>query len=75
LGIAYTKFSKEKNAPIEIMSANLDIINNDVNGLEFKTSIAKIKPMLEQHFSKIEINKTWPDFKSQFGDYYFICWK
>lgn len=75
LGIAYTQFSKEKNAPIEIMSANLEIINNDVNGLEFKTSIAKIKPILKKYFSKIEINKAWPDFKSQFGDYYILCRK
>jgi len=76
LGYEYMKAVIEKNAPDEIISASIDILSNDVlpNG-EYKTSVKKINDDIDNLFSKIEVNKTWPSIDSEYGDYYFILRK
>jgi trans-aconitate methyltransferase len=73
LGYEYLKSTIEMGAAKEAIEATIDILYNDVLGLEFKTSIKKIEPVLRKYFNKVEINKTWQENESQFGDYYIIC--
>jgi Ser/Thr protein kinase RdoA (MazF antagonist) len=48
--------------------------NSNFNKSEIK-KIFKVLAKFHNLFSKIEINKTWPEIYSQYGDYYIVCWK
>ncbi len=75
LGYEYLKITIENGAPNEIVKTAIDVMDNDVMGVEYKTSLKRIKPILEKYFSNIEIHKTWPNNDSEYGDYYFILKK
>lgn len=65
----------DNGAPDDILNATVGILKNDVLGIEFKSSIKKIKPVFEKYFSVVEMNKTWPKETSEYGDYYFLLRK
>ena len=73
LGYEYMMATIRNGAPNEIVKAAVDILYNDVMGFEFKTSLRKLEPTFRRLFSEVEMNKTWPEFTSEFGDYYLVC--
>lgn len=73
LGYEYIKETIKNGAPSSIIGPTIDILYNDVLMKEFKTSPDKRIMLLEKIFKKVEIFKTWPKFKSEYGDYIFIC--
>lgn len=73
LGCEYITATMNNDAPMDIIKATIDILYNDVMGFEYKTSIKKIESILRKLFSFVEITKTWPESKSEYGDYYIIC--
>ena len=75
LGYEYLKITIENGAPDEIIKTAIDVMYNDVMGVEYKTSLKRIKPILEKYFSSVEIYKTWANTESEYGDYYFILKK
>lgn len=75
LGYEYLVAVIENNAPEDIISATVDILNNDVMKSEFKTSIKKNKEIFAKYFSFVEIHKSWPKSDSEYGDYFFILKK
>ncbi len=72
LGYEYLLATIENDAPDEVIEATVGILRNDMTGFERKTSLKKIKPVFEKIFSSIEVNKTWPETESEYGDYYII---
>lgn len=75
LGYEYITATMKNGATDEIIKATIDILYNDVMGFEYKTSLKKIGPVFKKLFPKVEINKTWPKSKSEYGDYYIVCMK
>lgn len=73
LGYEYLLTTINNDAPIDVISAALDVLHNDVMKFEYKTSVKKLEKILKGLFSEVEINKTWPDEESWYGDYYSIC--
>lgn len=75
LGYEYLIATIKNNSTDDVIGAAIDIMYNDVLQLEYKTSLNKILPILYNHFSEIEVTKTWPEHESGFGDYYIFCKK
>lgn len=73
LGYEYLLATLKTSPPPEIIAAAIDIMHNDVLGHEWKTSIKQARPLLEDIFTDVQIHKTWPDHKSEHGDYYLIA--
>ena len=73
LGYEYLLYAINKQANIEVIKECIEIMKNDILYLEYKSSLSKFKPIVEKVFSEIELVKSWPESKSEFGDYYFIC--
>jgi 2-polyprenyl-3-methyl-5-hydroxy-6-metoxy-1,4-benzoquinol methylase len=72
LGSEYIKATLKTNPTQDVLNASIDIMRNDVLGLEYKTSLKKLKPVYKKYFSKIEIIKTWPEEETEYGDYLII---
>lgn len=72
LGLAYIEATIHKHAPHDIIEAAKGILHNDVQGVEYKTSLKKLKPVFEKYFSSVEIHKTWPREESEYGDYWLL---
>ena len=72
LGNEYLKATIEKKAPSDVVKVAKNLIKNDVELVEFKTSIKKIEPYFNEYFSSVEKHKTWPKEDTEYGDYYFI---
>jgi len=72
LGYEYLVATMKNGGDEDVQKACIDIMHNDVLGFEFKSSIKKIEPSMKGIFTHVERHKTWPDFTSEFGDYYFI---
>ncbi|MFA5871263.1 MAG: class I SAM-dependent methyltransferase [Parcubacteria group bacterium] len=75
LGYEYLRATISNGAPEDVVLATVDILHNDVMMNEFKTSFKKRLPIYEKYFSSVETLKTWPTFKSEYGDYISICRK
>jgi SAM-dependent methyltransferase len=75
LGYEYLAATIQNGADDEVIEATIGILANDVKLVEYKSSIAKIKPLFEKHFGSVELHKTWPAEESAYGDYYFILRK
>ncbi|QQR92377.1 MAG: methyltransferase domain-containing protein [Candidatus Iainarchaeum archaeon] len=75
LGYEYLAAVIRKNAPNEIITAAVDILENDLFMTEYKTSVKKNTLLFKKYFSSVEIHKTWPKKESEYGDYYFILKK
>lgn len=73
LGYDYLRATIEKQAPEEVIKAAIDILYNDVLGLEYKTSLSRIEPIFKGAFSQVAVTKTWSVCDSNHGDYYFVC--
>ena len=73
LGYEYLLYAINKQANIEVIKECIEIMKNDILYFEYKSSLSKFKPIIEKIFSEIELVKSWPESKSEFGDYYFIC--
>ncbi len=72
LGYEYLSATINLDAPADVIQAAVGVLSNDVLQVEWKTSIQLRRKMLEPHFKKIEMRKTWPANESDYGDYYFI---
>lgn len=75
LGYEYLVDTIKNGATNDVIKATIGIMENDIMGVEYKASIQKFRPMLNKYFSKIAVRKTWPAYKSDYGDYYFILHK
>jgi len=75
LGHEYLITTINKGASDDVIKATVDIIHNDVMGFEYKTSLKKLEPIFRKLFSQIVIKKTWPESKTEYGEYYIICKK
>ncbi len=73
LGYEYMVATMKNGATDEIVKATVDILYNDVMGFEYKTSLKKLEPVFRRLFSHVEIDKTWPESKSEYGDYIILC--
>jgi len=73
LGLEYLTATIKNGAPDEVTEAAIDIMRNDVMGAEYKTSLVKIKKIILGSFSRLKIIKTWPNVKSEYGDYILIA--
>jgi len=73
LGYEYLVATMKNGATDEIVKATVDILYNDVMGFEYKTSLKKLEPVFRRLFSNVEIDKTWPESKSEYGDYIIVC--
>jgi len=73
LGHEYFLATVETNPPSSIIEEALDVMVADVKGEEWKTSVAKMQPVLENMFSDVTVEKTWPDQESEYGEYIFVC--
>jgi 2-polyprenyl-3-methyl-5-hydroxy-6-metoxy-1,4-benzoquinol methylase len=72
LGHEYLTATIRNGATPDIVRATAQLIENDVCGVEFKTSVKKMRPVFEKHFLQIQERKTWPAQESEYGDYLFI---
>ncbi|MBI2545598.1 class I SAM-dependent methyltransferase [Candidatus Woesearchaeota archaeon] len=75
LGYEYLAATMRNGAPPAIVKAAIDILDNDVRGKEFKTSIRRMKPIMGSVFSSLEVHKTWPETDSDYGEYYLVVRK
>lgn len=75
LGYEYLIATINNGAPDAVIEAAAGLITNDVLGVEFKTAVVKMRPILETYFSNIEEHKTWPQSNTEYGDYYFVLRK
>lgn len=75
LGYEYLVATISNGATDAVTKAAADLIVNDVLGVEFKTSIKRIKPIFDIYFTHVEEYKTWPKGNSEYGDYYFLLRK
>lgn len=73
LGYAYFKETKKRGAPDLILDAARDILRNDVNGLEFKTSLYRALKTMRGIFNEIQVLKIWPQEDTQYGDRIIIA--
>lgn len=72
LGYEYLKETIQNSGSDPIVDFTIDILWNDVFMKEYKTSIQKRAPIFNKYFNEIHRIKTWPNFKSQYGDYISI---
>ena len=72
LGYEYLEVVIRNGATEDVVRATSQLIDNDVHGIEFKTSIVKMRPVFNAHFRHVEVHKTWPSYESEYGDYYFV---
>lgn len=73
LGYEYLLATVKNNAPASIIKAAVDILECDVMGLEYKSSMTKMELVFRKAFNEVKIYKTWPNTESEYGDYYVIC--
>ena len=73
LGVEYVKATIKTKPDKDVLNASIDIMRNDVLGLEYKSSIKKMLPVYQKSFDKVKLIKTWPKRKSEYGDYILIC--
>ena len=82
LGYEYLLATMKNGAPNHIISACIDIMHNDIMRDEYKTAAYYARNIFFHYFNDIEMHQTWPkeeaknithaDFKSEYGDYYFV---
>jgi SAM-dependent methyltransferase len=72
LGYKYLAATYRMNAPHEVILAAIDILGQDVDGLEYKTSLSRIEPIFGKVFPQVKRIKIWPTFPSEFGEYLVI---
>jgi trans-aconitate methyltransferase len=75
LGYGYLNATIERGASPQIIKEAIDILHNDVLGFEYKTSVKNNSHLFRKYFSKMEIHKTWPQTKTDYGDYFFVLKK
>ena len=75
LGYEYLATTINNGGSHDVISAAVDVLYNDVMWFEYKTSVKKLEPIFKKLFSEVEINKTWPEKNSWYGDYYVVCKK
>lgn len=75
LGYEYLRETIQNGANQQVIESTIDILWNDVLIKEFKISLKKRLPIFERIFGRVETLKTWPKFKSEYGDYISICRK
>jgi 2-polyprenyl-3-methyl-5-hydroxy-6-metoxy-1,4-benzoquinol methylase len=72
LGYEYLVATINNGATIDVTKATAALIENDVAGIEFKTSVKRMRPIFEKYFSHVDEKKIWPAYDSEYGDYLFI---
>ncbi|MBI1833485.1 MAG: class I SAM-dependent methyltransferase [Candidatus Andersenbacteria bacterium] len=72
LGYEYLIATIQNDAPEEIVEAAIGISRNDVLGIEYKSSLKRMKLVFEKYFATADLHKTWPNHDSEYGDYYFV---
>jgi 2-polyprenyl-3-methyl-5-hydroxy-6-metoxy-1,4-benzoquinol methylase len=75
LGYEYLTATIKNGGDRDVITAAIDILQNDVLLVEFKNSINKVTPIFEKYFPSVERCKTWPSEDTEYGDYYFILKK
>ncbi|RJQ17613.1 class I SAM-dependent methyltransferase [Candidatus Woesearchaeota archaeon] len=75
LGYEYLKETLKNKAPQPAIESTIDILWNDVLMHEFKTSFKKRLSVYKKYFKGVQTFKTWPNFKSEYGDYVSFCTK
>ncbi|HLC54105.1 MAG TPA: class I SAM-dependent methyltransferase [Candidatus Nanoarchaeia archaeon] len=76
LGCAFIESAIMMNARIPVIKAAIDVMYNDIFGCEYKTSVAKIRPMFKRHFRIVEERFTWkPESGRDYGDCLFVLKK
>ncbi|HLN19088.1 MAG TPA: methyltransferase domain-containing protein [Patescibacteria group bacterium] len=75
MGAEYLLATIRNGAPDEILDSLVDILWNDLFGMEYKTSLLKRLPIFKRYFSKIQTTKTWPAEETEYGEYTHICFR
>ena len=66
LGYEYLLATIKNNAPASIIKAAVDILDCDVMGLEYKTSMSRMESVFRKVFHEVKIYKTWPNTQSEY---------
>lgn len=75
LGYHTLTYAIKRGASKRVIDAAVDVLRNDVLQVEWKTSPGEQLARLESVFGHVSPRKTWPDFDSRYGDYYYVCRK
>lgn len=73
LGHEYIRETIKNGGSDRVIDWTIDILWNDVFRHEFKPSLQKRLPLLQNNFADIQTLKAWPEFESGYGDYIHIC--
>ena len=69
LGYEYLLATIRNGADDEVIAATAQLIANDVCGLEYKTSIKRLKSVFHDTFKRVGIRRMWPQQHTDYGDY------
>lgn len=74
LGYVYLKESilAADSVPAEICGVAIEIMANDVMGIEYKCSFKQRDELLAGLFQNHQVIKTWPDYDSNYGEFIWI---
>lgn len=61
------------NAPARMLLTAVDVLANDLSGVEYKISSDEMVRLLRPYFSLIERHHVWPTHTGVFGDEVFVC--
>lgn len=76
LGSSYILEAIAKKAPEDVMMAAIDIMRNDIMGLEFKRSIRDLADIMNPILYITLVEQVWPSFCGyECGDCYFVLEK
>jgi SAM-dependent methyltransferase len=73
LGASLVTYVASQNAPASVIEAAVDMLRNDVLGVEFKLSLAELVELLTQHFFIEEVQNFWPSGVQEYGDVALTC--
>lgn len=70
MGYEYLRETIQNGSTDDVTAVTVDILKNDVMGIEFKTSLARRLPVFKEIFGSAETFKTWPNpWSGGYGDY------
>ncbi len=76
LGYAFIDAAIKGWASDAVIRAAFDVMDNDVFGAEYKTSVDKMTPLMEKHFIIKDVRAIWrPDPMKYYGDFLFVLGK
>jgi 2-polyprenyl-3-methyl-5-hydroxy-6-metoxy-1,4-benzoquinol methylase len=73
LGTSIIRHLIDTSAPMDMMQTALDVLANDIEGLEYKTDSLRLRALLAPSFEVKASYSIWPEPARDWGDYVFLC--